>query len=163
MTCGVFDAVMPFISALGNSAFIWIVIGIVFLCLKKYKVFGINVLIALILCGLIGNLGLKPLFARVRPYDIYTDVVLLIPRPRDYSFPSGHTMSSFAAAAVMFRYNKRFGGLACLLASAIAFSRLYLYVHFPTDIIGGIVVGTGIGIAAVFLVETVGDKIGRSN
>ena len=150
---GVLDAVMPVISALGNAGAVWIAAAIVFICQKKYRTVGLTVLVALILCGLIGNLGLKPLIARPRPCDVNPDIMLLILRPTDYSFPSGHTLSSFASAAVIFWYDKRWGYCALAFGAVMAFSRLYLYVHYPTDVFGGMVIGVGLGIAAVFLVR----------
>jgi undecaprenyl-diphosphatase len=80
-------------------------------------------------------------FARIRPCDINTAISLLISRPLDYSFPSGHTMSSFAAAMVLFLTNKKIGIPALILAAFISLSRLYLYVHFPTDVLAGAVLG----------------------
>jgi len=162
MRFGILDVIMPIISALGNGGLIWIVTAVIFLCLKKYRNIGITLAAALILCLLIGNLGLKPLIARIRPFDVNPDIVLLIPPPKDYSFPSGHTMSSFASATVIFWYNKRFGICALILGSAIAFSRLYLYVHYPTDILGGIIIGIVIGIAAVLLVRIIRKKINKN-
>ena len=159
MRSGILDVIMPVISAIGNSGLIWIIIAIIFICLKKYRAMGISLGIALILCLLIGNLGLKPLIARIRPYDVIPDIVLLIPPPKDYSFPSGHTMASFASATVIFWYHKRFGICALILGSAIAFSRLYLYVHYPTDILGGVVIGIIIGVAAVLLVSAIRRKV----
>jgi len=158
MRIGFLDIVMPYITSLGNGGFVWIVIGLVLVCLKKYRMIGFAVLFALVLCLLIGNLGLKPLIARLRPSDIYPDIALLIPRPHDYSFPSGHTMSSFAVATVLFLSFKRIGIFALLLAALIAFSRLYLYVHYPTDILGGIVIGVGIGAAVTFSFKSVEKK-----
>ena len=154
MRVGILDFVMPYISYLGSGAFIWIVTALVFLCTKKYRAAGVTVIIALLLCGLIGNIILKPLIARPRPYEVH-DIALLIPLLTDYSFPSGHTMSSFAASVVIFHKDKLFGSFAFLLGSLIAFSRLYLFVHYPTDILGGIVIGTIIGIIAVFLFCTI--------
>jgi len=159
MRFGVLDFIMPFISAIGNGGLIWIITAIIFICLKKYRAVGITVGIALILCLLIGNLGLKPLIARIRPYDVIPDIVLLIPKPKDYSFPSGHTMSSFASATAIFWYDKKFGICALILGSLIAYSRLYLYVHYPTDILGGIVIGILIAAASVLLVCMIQRKI----
>jgi len=142
---------MPWITWLGNSGFIWIAIGIYFVLQKKYRTIGMSILISLVLCGLIGNLWLKPMIGRLRPSDVNLEAILLIARPMDYSFPSGHTLASFAAATAIFLNNRRFGLWAYILATLIAFSRLYLYVHYPTDILAGIILGLGIGFTAIFL------------
>ena len=97
---------------------------------------------ALILDGIFCNLLLKNLVRRIRPCDINDAVRLLIPYPSDYSFPSGHTAVSFAAAsALYFAGEKYLWKAALVLAAFIAFSRMYLYVHYPTDVLGGAVVG----------------------
>lgn len=155
------DMVMPFVTALGNAGLIWVVAGIILVCLKKYRMAGFAVLASLALYVFVGTLGLKPLVARLRPSDINPDIALLISRPTDYSFPSGHTTASFAAAAAMLWNHRRLGICALLLATAIAFSRLYLYVHYPTDILGGIVIGIGIGAASVFLCSAVAKRRGK--
>jgi len=149
------DKAMPVITYLGSGGIFWIVAAIAFLCLRKLRAIGFTVLVALILCLLIGNLGLKPLIARVRPYETLGVESLLIPKPTDYSFPSGHTMASFAAATAIFLFNKKLGIAAFALGALIAFSRLYLFVHYPTDVVGGIVIGAGIGLAAAFIVNSV--------
>ena len=146
----VLDVIMPFISMLGSGAAIWVVITIILLINKKHRSLGISMAVALTLCFLIGNCMLKPLVARPRPFDLFPDMQLLISRPEDFSFPSGHTMSSFAAAAVIFIKNKRWDTGALLLASLIAFSRLYLFVHYPSDVMIGMVLGVG---AAFFAVQ----------
>lgn len=143
------DIIMPFISALGNAGFIWIVITIAFLALKKFRRCGTMLLISLVMCLLIGNLTLKPYIARLRPSDINTAINLLIERPTDFSFPSGHTMSSFAAATVIYNTNKKLGFTAFLLATLIAFSRLYLYVHYPSDVAAAIILGVLISLCTM--------------
>ncbi len=132
---------MKFVSYLGNSGQIWILVGIIMLFFKKYRKSGLTVLLALLLCLIFGNGILKNLITRQRPCWIDESVKLLISTPTDYSFPSGHTFSSFAASLSIFMYHKKLGISAFVLAILIAFSRLYLFVHFPTDIIGGIVLG----------------------
>ena len=87
------------------------------------------------------NLVLKPLAARPRPCWIDEQVKLLVAAPKDYSFPSGHSAASFAAAVSIFVMHKKEGAAALILACLIAFSRLYLFVHFPTDVLAGIAVG----------------------
>lgn len=132
---------MKFVSYLGNSGQIWILVGIIMLFFKKYRKCGFTVLLALFLCLIFGNGILKNLIARQRPCWIDESVKLIIETPKDFSFPSGHTFSSFAASLSIFMYHKKLGISAFILAVLIAFSRLYLFVHFPTDIIGGIILG----------------------
>lgn len=145
------DQLMPAISFLGNSGWIWIAIAILMVLSKRYRRGGWLLTTALVFCLLVGNLTLKPLIARIRPFDVNTLVTLLIAPPTDYSFPSGHSMASFAAAATLWHTDRRLGLAAFFLAALIAFSRLYLYVHYPTDVLGGIVIGLLLGNLAVYL------------
>lgn len=101
MRCAFLDAVMPFISKLGDGGAIWIALTLVLMLFRKTRRTGYMLALSLVLGLLIGNLTLKPLIARVRPYDANPDFVLLIDRLSDYSFPSGHTLASFEAAAVL--------------------------------------------------------------
>ena len=87
------------------------------------------------------NLVLKPLVARIRPCDVNTAVQLLVARPDDFSFPSGHTGASFAAVTALYASRSRLWILSLILAVLIAFSRLYLYVHYPSDVLAGVVIG----------------------
>lgn len=110
--------------------------------IPKTRKVGILVSVALLLDVLTCNVILKPLIARTRPYDVNTAVELLIRAPRDYSFPSGHTAASFAAAAALwFADKKKLAIPALVLAVLIAFSRMYFYVHYPTDVLGGAILG----------------------
>lgn len=147
LSCGFLDFIMPKITFFGNAGLIWIIIAAAMLVSKKYRKNGAELTFSLIGCVLIGNLMLKNIVARSRPCWIDHTVNMLISVPADYSFPSGHTMSSFAAAAVIMHTDKKWGIAAYILAFLIAFSRLYLYVHFPTDVIAGAVIGTAIGLA----------------
>ncbi|MFA9463292.1 MAG: phosphatase PAP2 family protein [Velocimicrobium sp.] len=137
----IFDHVMIFFSITGNRGMIWIIIALTFLCIKKYRKCGIVVLLSLFAAVLIGNTILKHLVERARPCWVDTTVTLLITNPKDFSFPSGHTYSSFAAATSIFLYHKNMGKIALLLAFLIAFSRLYLFVHYPTDVLAGAILG----------------------
>ena len=142
------DSIMLTISFLGNGAAVWIVIAVLLLSFKKYRSIGFLILAALLLCFLLGDVLLKPLIARARPFTVHPAMALLIPPPTDFSFPSGHTDSSFAASTVILLQKKSWGIVAILLAMLISFSRLYLYVHYPSDILGGAL----LGIAAAFAV-----------
>lgn len=147
------DTLMVFISTIGNSGMIWIAIGLLLLISKKYRRGGIAVLLALLLGYIGGNLIIKHLFMRQRPCWIYPDIVLLIPNPTDYSFPSGHTQAAFAAAVSLYYMNKKAGVAAVLLAFVMGFSRMYLYVHFPTDVLAGMLLGIFWALLAQFLLN----------
>lgn len=147
----VFDFLMPSVSWLGNGGLIWIIAAVVLLAIPKYRKGGVALSVGLLACLLIGNLTLKPLIARVRPFDMVEGIELLIKAPTDFSFPSGHTLSSAIAAAVLTMTDKRFGYGAIPLACLIAFSRMYLYVHYPTDILGAIILAAIISTAIYFI------------
>lgn len=136
------DAVMPFISGLGNAGMIWILLTVILLLVPKTRKSGAILAVALCIDLILCNVMLKNIFCRIRPFDVNTAVRLLIARPEDYSFPSGHTAASFTAvSALFFAGEKRMWKPALILAVLIAFSRMYLYVHYPTDILGGAAVG----------------------
>lgn len=149
------DRIMPFISSLADKGFIWILLTLVLLCTKRYRRAGQASAIALIFMLFVGNIILKPLVGRIRPYDVNTIIALLIEAPTDYSFPSGHTFASFACACTLLLEDKRLGFPALVLAVLIAFSRMYLYVHYPTDVLAGIL----LGIAAAILGHKLAPKL----
>lgn len=131
-----------FITKLGNAGWIWILAGIVLLACKKHRREGIAVLLALLIGFIITNLLLKNIVARLRPYTVLNELEILIKAPSDYSFPSGHTCSSVAAALTMLKLSdRRLGIAACVLAVLIAFSRMYVGVHYPTDVLAGALIG----------------------
>ena len=145
LTCPVLDFLMPKITALGNAGAIWLLAAIILVITKKYRKQGILILAGLAASVLIGNVLLKPLIARPRPCWIDTGVQLLVANPTDYSFPSGHTLSSVISAVILAKTDRRFGYAAIPLAVLIAFSRLYLFVHFPSDVLAAAVMGVIIG------------------
>lgn len=143
-----FSWLKPFMAAvsfLGNFGLIWLLLCAYIGLIKKDKKVCLVMLGALILTTVVSSLVIKPLFMRARPFEVYPYVDLLIPAPQDFSFPSGHTASSFAAAFVYWYFYRKKSVWVWLLAGMIAFSRLFLFVHFPTDILGGIVLGLGCG------------------
>lgn len=150
------DKILAFITSLGNAGIIWIVLAVVLLILPKTRKTGIIVAAALLMDLILCNLILKNLVARVRPYDVNTAIAILIKKPLDFSFPSGHTAASFAAMTALFLAKMKKAWIAVLvLAVLIAFSRLYFYVHYPTDVLGGAVVGILSGIIGYAIVEKI--------
>lgn len=150
LSSGFMDWLMPKITMLGNAGIIWIIIGVVLLISKKHRKIGFLVLVGLLMGLIIGNGIVKNLVARPRPCWINKNFNMLIPIPKDYSFPSGHTQASVIAATILTFYRKEWGWIVVPLATGIAFSRLYLYVHFPTDVLGGAVLGFTIGLVTYY-------------
>ncbi len=151
------DKIMPWISHLGNGI-LYAVIALACLFIVKARPFGKS-LTGFLILGLIACAGiLKPIVGRIRPYDLNTTVDIIVKAEHDYSFPSGHTFYSFGFATIVYMYNRKLGVLAYLFAAAVACSRLYLYVHFPTDIICGAIFGILIAVASYHIVEMLFDK-----
>ena len=152
-------ALVPRISSVGDGGLIWIALSILLLLFPKTRKAGLASGIALLFMLITGNMILKPLVARLRPFTVNTAVELLIPPPTDFSFPSGHTYASFASASAIFRNNRKIGIPSLILASLIAFSRLYLYVHYPTDVLFGIL----FGILAGWIGNLISNRVFRSS
>ena len=164
--CPVLDFLMPIITVLGDAGIFWIAISVLFMITKKYRKVGLGMAFALIMGLLVCNIYLKPTIARIRPYDFqekYLGVVvnLLIEKQHDFAFPSGHTIASFEAAVVILLNNKKLGIPAMILACLIAFSRLYLYVHYPTDVIFSIILGTAFAFLGNYLAHKVFEMFPR--
>lgn len=128
------------------------------LLFRRTRKAGCAMATALVLYLLAGDCILKPLFARPRPCDVNTAITILVKRPHGHSFPSGHTASAFAAAFALWLQNRKLGVPALVLAAFIAFTRLYLYVHFPTDVLGGLVLGLALGALASWFVDSLANK-----
>ena len=136
------DKIMVFITRLGDAGIIWIMLSIVLLLIPKTRKSGAVMVVALVVDVLLCNIVLKNLVARTRPYDVNTGVHLLVAKLHDYSFPSGHTAASLASVTALYLAGeKKLWKFALVLACLIAISRLYLYVHYPTDVLGGILFG----------------------
>lgn len=137
---------MIFVTRLGNEGLIWIACALIMMIPKRTRRIGFLALAALAVTYLVCSLGLKNLVGRVRPYETVSGLHRLIEAQEGWSFPSGHAASSFAAATVFFMgYRRRVGIPFMVLAGMIAFSRLYVGVHYPSDVIVGTVIGALIG------------------
>lgn len=138
----VLDPIMKVITTLGNAGILWIVLTILLLIPKKTRKIGWMSACALLFSLLINNILLKNLVARVRPYNAIEGLIPIIKKPSEFSFPSGHAGSSLASACVLYRkLPKKFGIPILVLAILISFSRLYVGVHYPTDVLAGAITG----------------------
>ena len=147
----ILDKLMILLSTLGDAGILWIALAVLLIIPKKYRKIGIQMLVSIAVTFIIGNLILKHIFMRTRPCQIMTDVPLLLHIPSDSSFPSGHSMNGFTSAVTLLLCKREFGIPALVIASGIAFSRLYTFMHFPTDVLAGIAIGTLLAVAVDIL------------
>lgn len=152
------DAFFSFITKLGDGGIFWIILAAGLLFFKKTRRAGLAMSFALILGLCVTNLTIKPLVARIRPYVAAPSIVLIIPPESEFSFPSGHTSTSFECAFALWLNHKKAGALALLLAAVIGLSRLYLMVHYPTDVIAGALLGVGIAVVGCVAANWVVEK-----
>ena len=165
------DFIMPIITVFGDAGIFWMAWAAVLLLIPKYRKTGIGMFLALMMGLVVCNLTLKPLVGRMRPYDYQINILgktweqiliggkLLVETPHDFSFPSGHTIASFEAAVVILLGSKKMGIPAMILAVLIAFSRMYLYVHYPTDVIFSIFLGTAFALFGNYLAGRIMEKL----
>lgn len=163
------------ITTLGNAGWFWIVLAVLMLTVlpKKYKKAGLTMAIALILSLIFCNGIMKHLWARPRAFWVvgqnfvvgneFENLYGIFNSIHDYSFPSGHSSASFAAAVSIFMWRKKEGSAALVLAALIAFSRLYFTVHYPTDVLVGTITGALYGVAAYFIVKALMNKVPKLN
>lgn len=150
------DTLMPIITWLGDKGLLWIILGLGILIFQKGKRdTGFRVLLALLFGLLICNVLLKNAVGRIRPFALNDAVHLLVTPPGDPSFPSGHTTAAFAAVTVLIRDHWKGRWIVLAAAILVAISRLYLYVHFPTDVLCGALIGIFCGWLSTVLWENV--------
>lgn len=153
------DTFMTSITKLGDAGIVWIILTVILLLIPKTRKAGGYMAVALIADLIICNVIIKPIVARPRPYSINKTVQLLVTPLKDYSFPSGHTAASFASvSALYFAGKKKVAAGALILSIFIAFSRLYLYVHYPTDVLGGLIIGLLCGWIADVIIKKIAER-----
>ncbi len=147
------DSFMVFLSMIGEGGIVWFLIAVPMLFFKKSRTCGALMILSMGVTLLLGEFCLKNIFCRVRPCNVDLDIEMLVKRPNSFSFPSGHTSSSFAAATTIFQWNKKYGVIALILATLISFSRLYNYVHYPTDVLCGMLFGIFVSLLTYYLIK----------
>ena len=156
LRCTVLDWLMTGFSYLAEGGAVWIVLGVVLLFFRKTRAAGAALLASLLIGWVIGGFVIKPLVQRVRPCNINTDVLLAVKRPSSYSFPSGHSITSGAAAAVMLATHRKIGWAVLPVALLVMFSRLYHYVHYPTDVLAGALLGVLTAVVVLLIMRKTG-------
>lgn len=152
---GVGDVVFPIITLFGDNGIFWIIVTLLMIIIPKTRKVGIAMAIALAIEAILCNVVIKPLVGRIRPFEVNQAIELLVKKPTDASFPSGHTGASFACAGAMMFSRTKLCIPALILSALIAFSRLYLYVHFPTDVLGGLILGVLCGLFGYLITKSV--------
>ena len=160
LRCAFLDFLMPLLGLMQEGGMVWIVISIILICFKKTRYCGFAILHAMGIDTLITEFTLKNIICRIRPCNIDFSIKMLVSRPDSYGFPSNHSASAFAAATALLvtLKKKRWAILGYILATAIALSRLYVFVHFPSDVLVGAIVGSLIALLVCFLMKKTGFK-----
>lgn len=164
----VLNPVMYFFTFIGEYGAVWILLALlaIFILPKKYRKAGVSMAFALLLSLLMCNLVMKNLFMRVRPFNVdstFSNLYNVFATIKDWSFPSGHTSASFAGAVAVFMWYKKEGGCLLVLAVLISLSRLYLTVHYPTDVLVSMLLGSLYGVAGYFITSFLMKKVPKFN
>lgn len=160
--CTVLNVILAFFTYIGEGGAVWIAAALLMLCFAKTRKISLPVILALVMELIINENIIKQLVRRTRPFVMNPDIDTIVHKPSSYSFPSGHTCTAFAAATAIFMHNKKMGIAAYAVAVLIAFSRNYFYIHFPTDVICGAILGAAIGFCSVKITKFADSKIRRN-
>lgn len=152
LTSRFMDKFMSVMTMLGDLGIVWMVTGIFLIPMPKYRIYGISMMIIVMFSAFLGDVVIKPLVRRLRPFVKNKTIRLIIRNPGGYSFPSGHTSSSVGAAYVLMKMNVWVGIAGIIVAALIAFSRIYLHVHYPTDVFAGAALGLICGVLILELI-----------
>lgn len=160
-SCKFLDYFFVSITRLSDKGIFWIILAIVLLCFKKTRKTGICLGAVLLIGEISGNQILKKIFERPRPYTVNPNIELVIDKLSSFSFPSGHSRCAVECAVVIFANNKKWGIAAIVLAVLTCLSRMYLYVHYPTDVLAGAALGIIDGLLAIFIIKKVGEYFAK--
>lgn len=157
---GILTPILKIITSMGNAGIFWIVLTLALLCFKKTRTAGLCSAIAMLISFGLNNLLLKNLIARQRPYEVIEGLTILVKEEHDLSFPSGHAATAFASVIAMYRLLPKKASIAFLvLAVLISLSRLYVGVHYPTDVLAGIILGSICGLIGAWAGLKIAERI----
>ena len=145
----------------GTYGQLWLIIAALLLIFKGARKAGISVLIAYLAVYLLGQIVLKQLISRPRPCQIDQTFAMLVARPSSSSFPSTHSAWAFGAATAIFMQHRKLGAAAYAVAALIAFSRMYMFLHFPTDVLFGTALGIALGVLAHWITKALWKRFAR--
>lgn len=160
-SCKFLDCFFISVTRLSDKGIFWIVLAAVLLCFKKTRKTGICLGTVLLIGEILGNQILKKIFERPRPYTVNPDITLVIDKLSSFSFPSGHSRCAVECAVSIYANNKKWGIAAIVVAVLTCLSRMYLYVHYPTDVLAGAALGVIDGLLAIFIVKKVSEYINK--
>ncbi len=158
VSCPFLDFMMVFFTKLGDAGVLWIAASVIMLFIKRYRKIGVLSLVSLVVCFLLGTYGIKPLVGRVRPYEGIEGLRLIVPPLSDFSFPSMHTATAFSCAVVFCKGGKWLGVSAVAISAIIGVSRVYLHMHYASDVIAGAVFGTLIAFVVMWFSKLISRK-----
>lgn len=157
--CTLLDMIFGFFTYIGEGGIVWAAAALILLGMKNKRIISLSIFISIAAESAVNEFIIKQIFKRPRPFTLHPWIDTVVHQPSSYSFPSGHTCSSFAAATAIFCFDKKLGAVAYAVAALIGFSRSYFYIHYPTDVLCGALLGVLFGIAAAFAAKRIYPKL----
>ncbi|MGM9987200.1 MAG: phosphatase PAP2 family protein [Bacillaceae bacterium] len=149
----VFDKVSIIINKIGYGGVMWVIVALTLILFTPYKQYGFMIILADFLYFILCNQFIKPKYSRQRPFQQNNAIEIIIKEPNSSSFPSGHATIAFSCTTILFFMNPLVGMIALVLSVVIACSRLYLLVHYPSDVTAGILIGIMLGLVSYLVVS----------